>query len=406
MGVCLLRGRLRGVVSVAKRTSGEGTIYQRPDGLWRAEITLGYDENRKRIKKVFSSMDLDALHKKVNDFKYRHDRNMVVQKTDYTVYEWVSFWLRNYKCSGLKAKTYDSYEFSLDRYVKGALGGVRLDKLNTDMVQGFYNSLQERGLGATTVHVAHTVLSQSIDQAIKNGFLHVNPCKATVRPKKRKRKVLALTLDEQRDFVGGLGCSVYHRLFLFLFNTGLRVGEARALTWADVDFEKGVVTVDKTASSVKNRDAGDSAKTRIVIDSTKTTSSEREVPLNKIALGVCAALKHGSRGGLFVFSSKAGTILHERNINRALASHLRKVGIHNKYSVHSTRHTFATRLMEQGANPKVVSALLGHASVNITLDLYSHAMPGIKSEAVNLLDGFGFEPRAAEKSITTALPHL
>ena len=383
-----------------KRTSGEGTIYQRPDGLWRAELTLGYDENKKRIKKVFTSKELDVLQKKVNDFKYKLDRKIVVQKSDYTVYEWVLHWLENYKYNYLKENTYDDYEFSLNKYIKNVLGNVRLDRISTDMVQRFYNSLQERGLGSTTVHVAHTVLSQSFEQAIKNGILYINPCKATTRPKKKKQKVSALTCDEQHSFVKGLGGSVYHCLFSFLLNTGLRIGEARALTWADVDFENRLIIVNKTASQVKNRQEDAPAKTKIIIQSTKTTHSERQVPLNKIAWEICVVQKSKLKDSPFVFCSKVGTMLQERNINRALASHFNKVGFANRYSVHSIRHTFATRLMEKGVNPKVVSALLGHASVQITLDLYSHAMPEIKSNAVNLLEEYGNEP------ITTELPHL
>ena len=383
-----------------KRTSGEGTIYQRPDGLWRAEITLGYDGDGKRKKKVFSSMDLETVQKKVNDFKYKLDRNVAVQKSDYTVYEWAVFWLEKYKLHGLKAKTYDSYEFSLNRHIKDAIGGIKLDRLKADTVQGFYNSLHEKGLGSTTIHIVHTVLSQAYDQAIKNELVYLNPCRATSRPRKEKKQVVAFTRQEQQAFVKGLGGSGYHLLFAFLLNTGLRVGEARALTWEDVDFENRLVIVNKTVSDVKNRDEDPATKMRAVVTSTKTAHGERQVPLNKIACEVCAVQKSRDLNDILVFSSKAGTMIQERNINRSLKALLENLRFQKKFTVHSLRHSFATRLMEKGVNPKVVSALLGHASVQITLDLYSHAMPEMKSKAVGLLDELGNEP------ITTALPHL
>lgn len=85
-----------------RRQNGEGTIYQRPNGLWVCDVTLGYDENHKRIRKTLSSMDLNKLKKKLNDIKYLNDRNMVSEPSEYTVSEWLDFWLENYKKRSVK----------------------------------------------------------------------------------------------------------------------------------------------------------------------------------------------------------------------------------------------------------------------------------------------------------------
>ena len=91
------------------RQNGEGTIYQRPNGLWVCEVTIGYDENRKRLKKTVSSMDLEKLKKKINDIKYLNDRSLVSEPSRYTVGQWVDLWLKHYKKHSVKPTTYDMY---------------------------------------------------------------------------------------------------------------------------------------------------------------------------------------------------------------------------------------------------------------------------------------------------------
>ena len=371
---------------MAKRTNGEGTIYRRPDGLWRAEITLGYDADGKRMKKVIHSKELESLKKKVNDEKFKLSRNIITQNSDYTIAEWVQFWLENYKVNTLKPKTYDSYENALNRFIIPAFGKIKLNKIRPDSIQQLYNQLHKKGLSSTTIRIVHVTLSQAFDQAIKNDFIHTNPCKATVRPKSEKKKVLAMTPQQQDAFVQHCTKSTFHRFFVFLLNTGLRLGEAQSLTWQDIDFNKKIVSVNKTASVIVNRDEDADTKTKTVIDTAKTAHSMRDVPMNKIVENILRAQKSKSLNDVFVFSSSAGTLLSARNITRAYKIALEQVGLPDSFTVHSTRHTFATRLLEKNVNPKVVSDLLGHASVQITLDVYSHALPSIKSDAVNLLD--------------------
>ncbi|MCL2854870.1 MAG: site-specific integrase [Defluviitaleaceae bacterium] len=370
-----------------KRTHGEGTIYQDKKGLWRGEITLGYDPGGKRIKKSFSSMDREKLLKKMNDEKFNLHRNIVTVTSDYTVAEWVGFWLENYKAHTLRSKTYDNYENALNRHIRNAIGDYKLTKINTDAIQQMYNRMHKNGLSANSIRIVNNALSQAFDQAVKNKLIYENPCKSTVRPKIEKSRATAMTTDEQELFIQHCKDeSTYHKLFIFLLNAGLRVGEARALTWDDIDFVKKEITINKTASLVKNRDENAETKTKIIINSTKTESGERIVPMNSKVESILLAQKEDEVNEIFVFSSKVGTMLMGRNVNRAHIDLLGQAGLSRSITVHTLRHTFATRLLEKGVNPKVVSDLLGHASIQITLNIYSHVMPNIKTDAVNLLD--------------------
>lgn len=237
----------------------------------------------------------------------------------------------------------------------------------------------------TTVYTVHT-LNQAFDQAVKNELLYSNPCRATVVPKTEKRKAVAMTIEEQNTFENHCTVTTYGNLFLFALNTGMRCGEIVALSWNDINFDKKIICVSKTASTVKNREDNADTKTKIVIDSAKTEKSVREIPMNRIAEKILREQKTKPESAVFVFSSKACTILIERNITHAYHGTLNRANLPNTFTVHTLKHTFATRLLEKGANAKVVSDILGHSSIQVTLDIYSHVMPNMKRDVISLLD--------------------
>jgi integrase len=374
---------------VSKRTNGEGTVWQDKRGLWRGEITLGYevvDDRKKRIKKAFSSKDREKLLQLMNNERHNINRNIIIKNSDYTVAEWIKFWLENYKSNTLKSKTYDNYEYALNCHIKNNIGDIKLNKIRPDTVQQLYNQMHRRGFSTSTIRITHVTLSQAFEQAIKNELIYNNPCNATIRPKSEKKKATALSVQQQEIFLSTCKDSTFHKFFIFLLYTGLRMGEGQSLIWDDIDFEKNTISVNKTASVVINRDEDALTKHKTIISSAKTQRSVRTVPMNKRVMTILLEMKRKANDSPFVFSSKTGTMLGARNISRALSNLLNACGLPKEISVHTLRHTFATRLLEKGVNPKVASDLLGHASVQITLDVYSHVMPNVKFDAVNLLD--------------------
>ena len=371
---------------MSKRTNGEGTIYQRSDGLWRGELTLGYDANGKRIKKVFHSKDLEKLQKKLNDEKYKLDRNIVTQSSDYTMAEWFQFWLENYKAIELKSSTYDRYEIAFNTHAKEIIGHIKLTKLRSEMIQQIYIQMYNNNLSTSSIKQLHIALNQSFKQAIKNNYLHQNPCNALTIPKSTPKSTRVLTVDEQEAFEQQCKLTTFGNLFVFGLNTGMRCGELTALTWGDIDFSEMLITVKRTASRVIDRDVNSNKKTKIVMSTPKTIKGNRQIPINENAEKILHFQKEKNVSSDFVFPSTTGTILMTRNIRRAFENTLDRAELAHDITVHSLRHTFATRLLEKGANIKVVSELLGHASIQITLDIYSHVMPNLKKDTIRLLD--------------------
>lgn len=378
---------------MGKRQNGEGTIYQRSDGLWIAEITLGYKEDGKRIKKRLSSKNLDELKKKLNDNRYYNDRSMVSAPTDYTVGSWLDFWLETYKKHSVKSTTYDMYYNVINTHLKPNIGKYKIDAVTPILVQKMINNLSEngsadnKGLSSSSVKKILITLSQAYAMAISSGLLYNNPCKDIIIPKKEPKKAVAFTADEQERFLSFCkDNTTYQNLFVFAFNTGMRMGELLALTWDDYDKDKNMIRVNKNLSVVRDYSDNDN-KQKTIINSTKTESGTRDIPLTKTAVNVInEQFKKCGDKSVFVFCSDAGTPLMKRNIYRAFNNIIEKAEIQSPVTFHSFRHSFATRLLEKGADIKTVSNLLGHKSIQITLDIYSHVSSDLKQKTISLLE--------------------
>mgnify|MGYP004666795273 CR=1 FL=1 len=377
-----------------RRQNGEGTIYQRPNGLWVCELTLGYDKDKKRIRKVFSSMDLDRLKKKLNDAKYLKDRNLVKEASHYTLSEWLDVWLETYKKDKVKPTTFDMYYRACNSYLKPNLGHYKLDKLNPLVVQRFINEISKKGiskcdgLSVSSIKKILITLSQAYSQAVKLNMLYKNPCSDIVMPNKQPRQAVAFTADEQERFLSLCGSdTTYENMFLFAFNTGMRLGEIIALTWKDINFDDKTVSVNKNLVEVYNYDETAEHKKKTIINSSTKNGESRVIPLNKKALAAVMNQKANCKVTTpFVFYSSAGTAVQKRNIYRSFHRIRENAEITSPVSFHSMRHSFATRLLEKGADIKTVSTLLGHRSIQITLDIYSHVHTDLKKQTIALLD--------------------
>lgn len=380
-----------------RRANGEGTIYKiksgKREGTWVAQITLGSnpETGRPRRKSFYGRTRGEAIEKR-DAYLTKIGQGLDIDKAKVVTFgEWLVEWLDLYKKDKVRVSTFEGYLLYIKNLVIPKIGLVPLASLSTNDIQGLYNHLQRTGRKPATIQKTHRIISQSLDKAVETRLISWNPAKATERPAVQKSGGQAMTAEEMEKFIK----QVYQEpekwkaAFLTLLGTGIRIGELLALEWGDVDLEKGLLSINKTLSKTA---AG------LVVNKPKTDTSEGIVPIPKNAIN--ALKKHKTaqkahkllRGTKYqdekitiVFASDVGTHIQPRNFARKFYSILEKAGL-GHYNVHCLRHTFATRLLEEGESLEVVRRLLRHADIATTANIYSHVTVKTKEKAVQKLD--------------------
>ena len=317
---------------------------------------------------------------------------MVSAPTDYTVGSWLDFWLETYKKHSVKSTTYDMYYNVINTHLKPAIGKYKIDAVTPILVQKMINNLSEngsadnKGLSSSSVKKILITLSQAYAMAISSGLLYNNPCKDIIIPKKEPKKAVAFTADEQERFLSFCkDNTTYQNLFVFAFNTGMRMGELLALTWDDYDKDKNMIRVNKNLSVVRDYSDNDN-KQKTIINSTKTESGTRDIPLTKTAVNIInEQFKKCGDKSVFVFCSDAGTPLMKRNIYRAFNNIIEKAEIQSPVTFHSFRHAVASILFENGTPLQDVTTQLRHGQTSTTERIYIQKNNTAKVENIQTL---------------------
>lgn len=304
-------------------------------------------------------------------------------------------WLYNIHLKNKKISTINRYEGLYNLYVKNSnLKDKKISALKIIDVQKFYNALQDEGTTANTIKMIHRIIKPFLNYLYVNSFT-IRDLGTTGLIKlpqiiKKNNTMTVFTLDEQNRFIQSITKNPSRVLYLFALGTGLRIGEALALTWDDIN--ENIVTVNKNIKSVKI----DSKWILLLQDTPKTEKSNRTVPIPKNILLELETyrLKQNdlkSKAGYMyndnniIFATDSGTYIDPSNLNRRFKNTLKKADM-KPIKFHSLRHTYATRLFENNVQPKTVSELMGHKDVQTTLNLYTWVLDSQKNKAVEVLD--------------------
>jgi integrase len=300
---------------------------------------------------------------------YEADRGFVRSARPVKFREFIDTWRRDHvDTQQLKPSTRRGYDSAIERHLIPFFGDHRMDRITSEDVRRFFKQKQEgtsektdRRLSNKTLINAMRLLNSIFNFAIVTELLVKNPCKAVKLPRAERREMDFLRPEEVRSFLAAFTNEEMRCLFTTAVMTGMRRGEILALQWDDVDFNGSVIRVRRSVSGGE-------------IQTPKTEKSRRAIQVGGSLLKMLKEhkLRTGGRG-LFVFSTKAGSLLDPDNlVKRVFEPTLRAAGIERHIRFHDLRHTYASILINEGANLKFVSEQLGHASIVITLDRYSH----------------------------------
>lgn len=357
---------------------------------------MGRDEKGKRryLNKTIRGKKKDAqdyLSKTLVDIS----GGTFVEPSPLTVKEYLDKWLEVAARPRVSRRTADGYAGLLERYIHAPLGGKRLDGLKALDIQKVYGEMQARGLSARVVRHTHSALHNALKQAVKWGMIARNPSDLVELPKVPHKERRVLWPDEAQKFLKTADAMRHGLIFEFALLTGMRPEEYLALKWVDLDIERGTVQVRRALVRHNKSWSFEEPKTK---KSRRTISLPRPL-LNKLAAHKRSQnerrLKIGSdwHAHDLIFCSEFGTPHSIPNLTyRYFHPILKKAGLLSEEAkatrirLYDLRHTCATLLLIADENPKVVSERLGHSTVVLTLDTYSHVLPTMQEKATAKLE--------------------
>lgn len=376
-----------------------GQIIKRGERSFIVRVFIGRDATgtRKYMNQTVKGTKKDA-QALLNRLLREQDTGVLVEPARMSLDEYLDHWLNTSVKPRVRTRTLRNYSDTLRLYVRPRIGSRRLGSLKPVDIQAVYSEMQETGL-SSMVRLTHTLLKGALTQAVKWQMIARNPAEYVDLPKRKATgKARALSKAEVESFLEATARSKWHVFFHVMVSTGLRPSEALALTWKDVDLARGTLTVKHSLGWLRG-------EKRFVFNDPKTASSRRTVPLPyglvKLLSGhMTAQAEHGYTE--LVFTTRAGDPSHQRVIvQEAFKPALVRADLDSSTRLYDLRHTHATLLLLAGVHPKVVSERLGHASVAITLDVYSHVLPNMQQEAAERLDAMLYRPAVQEVTAHT-----
>lgn len=366
-----------------RRGRGEGAIYQRADGQWCASVTIGYDEKGQRRRRVVYGSTKDDALKKLSEVSSAAATGMLPVAGGTKVGDFLNHWLENAARPGVRPRTYQLYKWLIDKHINPHIGGVRLSTLSPVHVQGMLTTMERAGRSGRLRQMALARLSKALKQAVRWGLVPRNVCDAVDKPRAPRKEFQVLDQKQVHKFLKTAKSDRLYALYVVAVTTGLRQGELLGLEWKDVSLNDGTIGVRQMLQ--ENNENG-----KLTFAEPKSAKSRRRVDLPRIAVQALRQhrkkmLAEGPQTSL-VFPDSDGKPIRKSNlIRRSFKKILERAKLPD-IRFHDMRHTAATLLLSEGVHPKVVQERLGHASITLTLDTYSHVLPSLQKDATAKLN--------------------
>jgi len=306
------------------------------------------------------------------------------EPTKMTTGEWLDRWLQSLP-GKLRGGTLANYELTVRRHLVPTIGAVPLRRLTLADVEAAYARLAKSGsargggLSTKSVHNVHQVLHRALADAVRNDLLHRNVASGAHSLPSGRAEMKTWSVEQVRQFLGATASDPLFALWRLAALTGARRGELIGLRWSDIDLDGGFVSIQVQLSR--------QGLQGVTLGAPKTARGRRRVPIDG---GTVAALREHRRAqvikpiGDLVFTRADGSALDPDGVTDLFLAASRAAGL-PRIRLHDLRHTAATLMLRAGVHPKTVSERLGHATVSMTLDLYSHSVPAMDVEASDRL---------------------
>lgn len=361
---------------MTKAANGEGSVRSKPraDGRWEGRYHIEVGGIWKR-RSVFGRTKAETA-KKLRDALSARDAGAHPVPAKETVSTFLDSWLEGTR-SSVRPRTFVSYSQIVRDHLKPALGRISLARLQPQQVQQLYARLLSAGRAPKTVRNIHVTLHRALAQAQRWRLVPTNIADLVDPPRAPRREMRALTPEQARQVLDAARSDDLGALWTVALTTGLREGELLALRWPDVDLDRGSLRVVASLIRIVGQEPQ--------LVEPKSRRSRRQVELSAAAVKALRQHRNNAPSIGFVFARPDGRPLSVTTTWKRWRALLERAKV-PAMPFHSTRHSAATLLLSRGVHPKIVSEMLGHSTVAITLDVYSHVTPAMHREAANVMD--------------------
>ena len=373
-------------------------LRQKSNGVYSARYVDRFG-NRKEIY----DRNLANLKRKLNTAVYDDANGNSVEDNSITLSQWFKSWIEIHKYKVIRNNTKMYYTQLFSKHIEPSLGKKKLKDITQLNIKALLKELDQKGYHYETKNKVRIMLLDMFDKAMIDNYVLKNPCKGIRLARDEKKDMRVFSREEQMEFFECSKGTFYDNLFVVAVSTGLRQGEICALTWDDIDFEKKEISVTKTLLYQKLE--GDTQK-EFHLNPPKTRTSKRTVPISRqceMALkkqyiqrnNVMARKSAKPLVGFenLLFTTKFGTPICDQILIDAIRRIVDEINLcrdeleqFEMFSPHCFRHTFATRCFEAGIQPKTVQTYLGHATLQMTMDLYTSVLENHKQEEMQKLE--------------------
>jgi integrase len=365
-----------------RRGYGEGSIHQRPDGTWRATLSVGYGANGKRKRRDVYGKTKKEVQDELSKLQNAKTHGTLTTPSRTTISQFMQQWLDDVARVSVRDTTFHSYKGIVKNHITKHVGGVSLQKLLPTHVQAMYSAMERNGASARLRQLTHAVLHRALKQALKWGLVTRNVCDAVDSPRVAKSEIRPLSVEQVGDLLAAAAGDRLESLYIVAIGTGMRLGELFGLQWSDINLKDGVLSVRHTLTEVGGK---------LTLTEPKTAKGRRLVTLPQRVVDSLAnhrkrAVASGLAGVPWVFTNSIGGPLRRSHFHRNDFKPMLKHAELPDIRFHDLRHTSATLLLTQGIHPKVVQERLGHAHISLTLDTYSHVVPSMQADAATRMD--------------------
>ena len=398
------KGEVKAKLVKLEGTAPETTPVDMPKKVQKNTI-VGNNAYKEPVQKRGEEAELKSVQEPADE-QPEHSINVLVEKqngarnnegANWTLQSWLVYFLKNYKQNEIKETTFDSYMGIYRAHILNTdLGRCKLSELKSDNLQMVYNEMTKDGYNAKTVRHVFILINMGLKKAVKLRYIDENANDFVTLPKKKRFEGKALTAEEARTIFDKAKEERLYPIVALTLCTGMRKGEVMALKWENINFRDRELHVEGNLCRVRESNAGGRSKYVDKVLEPKSAKSIRIIPLTEKAVEALLIQKqrqdeikekykvvYDDQG--FVFTEVDGSLLRQKGFMEEYHAFLKKYGI-SDIRFHDLRHTFATLLFEEGESAKVIQELLGHSTITITMDIYTHVSKKGKKNAISKLD--------------------